>query len=109
MLYQFMGKRIRQQRQLKHMTQEYLAEKAGISLSFLGHIERGTRKASLDTVVRICNALQVSPRLLLQDSLSDDLFGDDFKIPEPQRLLLREFSERMIQYGVEWRDDGEHP
>lgn len=99
MPYQELGKRIRQQRILAQMTQEKLAEKAGISLSFLGHIERGTRKASLDTLVKLCNALKVSPRVLLQDSLQDDLLGDNAGISESQKKLLREISNCIIEYG----------
>ena len=99
MLYQGLGKRIRQQRNLAQMTQEKLAEAAGISLSFLGHIERGTRKASLDTLVRICNALKVSPRLLLQDSLDADLLGDNNNMTESKRKFLREISNYIIEYG----------
>lgn len=101
MLYRGLGKRIRQQRTLAKMTQEKLAEAAGISLSFLGHIERGTRKASLDTLVRICNALKVSPRLLLQDSLEDDLLGESSYVPESKRKLLREISNFIIEYDDE--------
>lgn len=92
MLYQGLGKRIRQQRILAQMTQEKLAEAAGISLSFLGHIERGTRKASLDTLVKICNVLKVSPQLLLQDSLESGLLGGSTTISESKLRLLREIS-----------------
>ena len=46
-----LGLKIRQLRRQKSMTQEQLAEMAGISPSFLGHIERGTRVASVDTLV----------------------------------------------------------
>jgi len=105
MLYQGLGKRIRQQRKLLQMTQEKLAEEAGISLSFLGHIERGTRKASLDTLVRLCNALQVSPQLLLQDSLRDNLLGDASSVSDTHRRLLREISNVMLEYGVEMPED----
>lgn len=93
MLYQGLGRRIRQQRLLAQMTQEKLAEAAGISLSFLGHIERGTRKASLDTLVKICNVLKVSPQLLLQDSLEDDLLGATSALSQSKRRLLREISQ----------------
>ncbi|MDD6882372.1 MAG: helix-turn-helix transcriptional regulator [Eubacteriales bacterium] len=61
--------RIRKQRKLMQMTQDQLSEKAGISLSFLGHIERGSRKSSLETLVSLANALEVSADYLLQDSL----------------------------------------
>ena len=59
-MYEALGKRIRAQRKQMKMTQEELAEKAEISNSFLGHIERGTRKLSVDTLVKICDALQCS-------------------------------------------------
>ena len=100
MLYEDFGRRVRQQRIALQMTQEKLSECAGISLSFLGHIERGTRKASLDTVIRLCNALQVSPSILLQDSLDSDLLGDrNQSLSDDQRKLLREISNRIIEYN----------
>lgn len=67
--YVALGMRIRKQRKLMQMTQDQLSEKAGISLSFLGHIERGSRKSSLETLVSLANALEVSADYLLQDSL----------------------------------------
>ena len=92
MLYRELGRRVRQQRTLAQMTQEKLAEAAGISLSFLGHIERGTRKASLDTVVKLCNVLKVSPQVLLQDSLEEDLLGSGSSLSPNKRRLLREIA-----------------
>ena len=101
LMYTQLGKRIKQQRILARMTQEKLAEKAGISLSFLGHIERGTRKASLDTVVKICNALKVSPNMLLQDSLDGNLLGESTGLSVTHRRLLREIADNIAQYTVE--------
>lgn len=63
--YAALGQRIRTYRRALHMTQEELAEKAGLSASFLGHIERGSRVASLDTLVQLCHALHVTPNELL--------------------------------------------
>ena len=51
------GRRIHKQRKEKGLSQEQLAELIGISLSFMGHIERGTRKSSVETLARICKAL----------------------------------------------------
>ena len=45
--YSQIGKRIRQVRKIKDWSQDELAKKCGISMSFLGHIERGTRIMSL--------------------------------------------------------------
>lgn len=51
------GLRIQNRRKEKGLSQDQLSEQIGISLSFLGHIERGTRKASVETLARICKAL----------------------------------------------------
>ena len=67
--YAAMGNHIRTQRRKQKITQEELASRVGISASFMGHIERGTRIASIETLVAICNTLDVSPEHLLCDSL----------------------------------------
>lgn len=58
--YQAMGARIRQLRKQSRMTQADLAREVGISTSFMGHIERGTRIASLETLVSLSNVLEIS-------------------------------------------------
>lgn len=100
MMYQKFGERVKRQRTLAQLTQEKLAQMAGISLSFLGHIERGTRKASLETVVRLSNALKVSPNYLLQDSLDDNLLDFNTELSPNQRHLLREISRTILEYDM---------
>jgi len=68
MKYRLLGERIKKERLNRNLTQEKLAEIANVSVSFLGQIERGDRKPSLETVVNISNALGTSVDLLLQDS-----------------------------------------
>lgn len=63
--YGKMGTRIRQVRKLKGWSQDELASRCGISMSFLGHIERGTRVMSLETFVNICGALDAGADELL--------------------------------------------
>ncbi len=58
--YILLGSRIRQERININITQEALAEKANISPSFMGQIERGDRKLSLETLVSIAKVLGVS-------------------------------------------------
>ena len=67
-----LGRRIRTLRQKQQLTQEQLAEKIDMSTSFLGHIERGTRVSSLETLVKICNVLDANPGFLLAASLTCD-------------------------------------
>lgn len=70
MNYEDLGRRVRECRKKKKMTQEELAEQTGISASFLGHIERGSRVASIETLVALCNALGVKSDYLLAASLT---------------------------------------
>lgn len=63
--YGRMGLRIRQARKKRGWSQQELAKRCGISVSFLGHIERGTRIMSLETFSRICTALDADAGELL--------------------------------------------
>ncbi|MBE5795798.1 MAG: helix-turn-helix transcriptional regulator [Clostridiales bacterium] len=63
--YTALGHRIRTLRTASGLTQAELAERVGISASFLGHIERGTRVLSVDTLAALCAALSATPNDLL--------------------------------------------
>ena len=59
------GERLRKERKKAKLTQEQLAEMIDMSHAFIGHLERGTRIPSVETVVRLCRALGIgSDRLL---------------------------------------------
>ena len=101
--YARLGERVRRQRILLGMTQEQLAEKAGISCSFVGHIERGEKKASIETVVALCNAMVISPSVLLQDSLSSEVLVSQMEMDAAdQRMysgIMRVLRERGVRDG----------
>lgn len=63
--YVLMGKRVRCIRRMRHITQKQLAQATGVSASLIGHVERGTRIPSVETVYRICKALGVSADFLM--------------------------------------------
>lgn len=63
--YVAIGQRIRALRRAAKLTQEELAVQVGICASFLGHIERGTRVLSVDTLLSLCRALSATPNDLL--------------------------------------------
>lgn len=67
--YQYLGKRIKEERLKLNLTQSKLAEDINISDSYMGYIERGERSLSLETLVNIANRLGVSIDYLLQDSI----------------------------------------
>lgn len=64
------GKNIRQFRIEKKMSQEDLAEKAGLSSNYIGMIERGEKIPSLTTFINILNSLGVSADMILTDVLN---------------------------------------
>ena len=70
--YLQIGQNIKTLRSEAGLTQEKMAEICEISTSFLGHIERGTRKLSLETAVKIADCLQISMDALLMDGKKTD-------------------------------------
>ena len=54
------GIRIRYLRNMKELSQEKLALEAGLNPAFLGHIERGLKCPTIDTLSKIATALNIS-------------------------------------------------
>ena len=67
--YRAIGKRIKIARIKSDMNQEKLAELVGVSPTHMSNIETGTTRVSLQTIVRLANALSVSVDDLLCDSV----------------------------------------
>lgn len=63
--YVSIGMRIRKARKEKGLSQDSLAKKCGICLSYMGHIERGTRCMSLETFANICKILDAEADSIL--------------------------------------------
>ncbi len=59
--YQLIGKRLRAARKKRNLTQEQVAEKVDLSARHISGIERGVAPVSLPYLVRVCNALDVTP------------------------------------------------
>lgn len=59
---------IRQQRYAMDLSQEGLAQLAGVHRTFVSQIERGLRNVSLDVLLKLANTLQVDPVELLRPS-----------------------------------------
>jgi len=53
------GERVRQLRKGKGLSQEALADLAGIDRSYMGHIERGDQNITLTKIYQISEALKV--------------------------------------------------
>ncbi|HPP30820.1 MAG TPA: helix-turn-helix transcriptional regulator [bacterium] len=70
-IYTRVGKRIRIIREGMGITQEELAFKSGLHPSFISHIERGKKKASLETINKLADALGVGMDKIFEPSEKD--------------------------------------
>ncbi len=68
-----LGARIKNKRLEKNLTQEQLAEKVDLSAVYIGQIERGERKMTIQTLVKLANVLETSIEELLSDSTEGNL------------------------------------
>ena len=94
--YSVLGKRIAYIRHKKGMTQEGLAECAELSTVYISHIENSRSIPSLETLVRICDALGVTPDAVLLGTATEqsvylaDEFTGKFQActPAQKRFIL---------------------
>ena len=91
--YRAIGLRVRGLRQQQELTQESLAELVGVSPSFVGHIERGEKKASLETMSRLA--------ALLGTTMDYLVLGVKNRCDQQECQLYKDFRSAIAQYGEE--------
>ena len=99
-----MSKRIRDCRKRLGLTQEKLAEKAGISPQFVSYAESGTRCPNSINLLRIAKALNVSTDYLLTGLISDSEFlylTDELRQLTPEQIqgIKRIISEFILLFS----------
>ena len=119
------GDRIRKRRVELGWTQDQLAEKAGISKSFLSDLENGKRSVGADKLLDIARALGVSLDYLMTGRASEDKqsqvpipaslarFAAEERLSFRQTLMLLEMQKQIVAHrstrkkdgleGVDWR------
>ena len=65
------GKRIKELRTLKSLTQEALAWKSDVDRTFMNHVENGKRNISVESLEKIIVGLETTPK----DFFNTDLFS----------------------------------
>lgn len=70
--YALIGSRIREARTALRLTQEEASERCDITNSFYGNIERGDKKMSVETLVKISRGLGVSLDYLVYGEIPEE-------------------------------------
>lgn len=108
--YKAVGMRIRKKRRSLGLTQEYVSEKVDVSASFYSHIENATRKAGMNTFVRISAVLDISldymmfgkhdiPSNLIQDDPAiKTIFNEVLSMDENEKQLLIDIMKSIMDY-----------
>jgi transcriptional regulator with XRE-family HTH domain len=56
-IYRTLGAKVRAKRRKLHLSQEELAEMAELTRNYIGDIERGEKKVTIETLAKIAKAL----------------------------------------------------
>ena len=90
----------------KKMRQEDLAEKANLSVTYVGMIERGEKTPSLETLVAILNAIGVSADVVLCDvvtagyTVKNSLLNEKLsQLSEEDRNKIYDVIDTMISHS----------
>ena len=104
--YSLLGTRIRLKRKEMGITQAEMAERCGVSVPFIGHIERGSRAPSMESFLVICRVLHVTPDFLLQDYIEFEVMENarNSKITNTDLLTLDKISRVLRESSTEWED-----
>ena len=62
------GRVLRHKREELGISQEKLAELAGVDRSYVSILERGLKSPTVETLERICTALETLPERVLEDA-----------------------------------------
>ena len=105
--YILLGKRIAKRRRELGLTQVEVNEKAGLSDKYLSNIETARSIPSIDVLMRICDAISVTPDYLLlgtlmqeNTELSDKIMDKAKSLSEKKLKLLENFMEWIIENDI---------
>lgn len=92
------GRKLFQARRAKHLTSNELAEKLGMSGSYIRQLECGNRKPSLDFLLNACSMLDVSPNYLLKDNMEAKLRIELEELEQKLRKLSEQDLHMISQF-----------
>lgn len=70
--FKLIGKRVKESRIQKRMSQADLAERIDMSVAYISHIETAKKQASLESLIRIANVIGVTVDYMLNGNQIND-------------------------------------
>lgn len=100
--YSLLGKRLAYVRKQRGLTQEKLAEMTNLANNYISNIENNRSIPSLETLVKLCSALEITPDDILLgvskergDYMSDELCDLIDKCSPEKKRLIKGFVELL--------------
>ncbi len=84
---ELIGKRIKEARRARRLSQEALSEKVSLSAKYLSSIERGKENPTLETLIRLADALELE---------ASELFNYQHEKPPKE---LKQLISRLMEEG----------
>lgn len=88
--YRSIGSNIRKIRTQNKLRQEDVAERANLSVNYIGAVERGERLPSLETFITILNAIGASADVVLSDVLENGYEVKNSLLADKLKALSKE-------------------
>lgn len=100
------GKNLKRYRTDKGIKQDELAEKTHLSANYIGMIERGEKKPSLSSLIKIVNALGITADMVLCDVLTETynvrssaMIDKICALPSEEQQRIYAVIETLIQFA----------
>lgn len=99
--YKLIGKRIKQARETRGLTQEKVAESAEITIVYLSKIENGKVRPTLEVLDRVCTAIELDFGRLFSNTSQE---SQNYQM-EPIAKLFRECAPRVKPIALALMED----
>lgn len=100
--YISIGKKIREERMLRNLTLEQLAEVLELSPSYMGLIERGQRGISIDTLYKVCMTFKISSDYLIGIENDTAQSGEYHILLDKIIAYTKDYSEEELKFLIEF-------
>ena len=101
--YKALGERIAKRRKVLNMTQEEVAQATGLSNNYISNIENNHSIPSIDTLLKICEAIDTTPNYLLLGISSYSDTEEDLRSKINEKLkLCNQKKLKLVERFVTW-------